>query len=320
MYEQATIPTATRAEAFQRPRLGLLLLFSVPVSSALAHGQDLEVFGFQYVLYLFLFNVLAVAGVILAEKAFHQPATGTFAPAHRWIWWFGLVCLSLLWSPEPGLHTIKSAIQICMPLLLGIAGAMFVETERDLRLLMKAFIVALACITVQVIAWHADFFEDGALRLRSQAMTLALIGCVFLSRMPRSVVAPLVGWGFCLLTVASTESRGATGILLLAPLLHPLYRSYLLRGMVILLFVGLFILLLGVPQVREQLFDTASGGALFDPSKVVTHGRFWAWPLILEEAWKHPVLGTGIRSSAQFVPKIWPGTGNWVLAGLVPIK
>jgi O-antigen ligase len=57
---------------------------------------------------------------------------------------------------------------------------------------------------------------------------------------------------------------------------------------------------------QARFFYTGSG-TLTDVAqgKLDTSGRFESWPYVWDEAWRHPLQGSGIGSTHAFVSRIW---------------
>jgi len=74
-----------------------------------------------------------------------------------------------------------------------------------------------------------------------------------------------------------------------------------------LLGIGLFY----TPVIQKRFFEDGSGklSEAFQ-GDYAGAGRFEAWPLIWEEAWKRPLLGDGVGSAYDFVPEVWEDTNH----------
>ena len=236
--------------------------------------------------------------------------TGRFRPGFpvaAWLPWFGFVWLSLIWCERIGRRELQDAMQVTMPLLVGIASALFVTSETELRRFLRvmyALPVLLAVIVVLNLRAGAGEVSNGTYRVLS--LTATLVGCVFLAGLPRRRLVPLVGWASCLALTVVTGSRAATLALVTVPAVHPLYTSLRGRVLIGLALVAVATSLFYLPVFQERFFF-AGYGSIEDlaAGNYLDFGRFAAWDAILAEAWRHPTLGAGIGSAYDFVPRVW---------------
>src|SRR4029077_5818537 len=121
--------------------------------------------------------------------------------------------------------------------------------------------------------------------MRGAAMTMTLVGCVFLAAFPRRKLLPIAGWGACLLMTTLTSSRIATLALLVAPILHPYVRGKLLwKGLAVGASVGLGLLLFNTQTFQQHFFESGKGtvGDLFT-GDYKDLGRLDAWSAVWDE-------------------------------------
>jgi O-antigen ligase len=226
-----------------------------------------------------------------------------------WIIWFGWVWLSVTWSDDVGARNLQEAVQLSMPLLIGLLASRSVGTREDLARLLSAFrwavipLVLYGLIYVTKVA-DQDWMEQHA---RATALSAVFLGCVFLAELPSRIVLPLVGWALCLMVTVFTESRMATVALLAIPIFHPCFRSKLWNVAMACAAAAAGVGLFNTQVFQERFFPFTGKGTLQDvlEGSFISQGRFEAWPLILDEAWKRPVLGYGVGSAYEFVPTVW---------------
>ena len=230
-----------------RPRLGFLFVLTIPLCAGLAALKDVTVAGFGMPLYILGFIVLTSSVVVLVEKAMNHGHHAVIAPFWPWMVWFGFVWLSLLWKIDLATRDVQFALQMGLPLLVGMVAAMFVTNREQLDTLRKMYPVALAMIVVILFLQNRNLFGLEYTSTRQTAMTVALIACLFLAESPGRVMRPLVGWGLCAAVCALTESRMALLIVLALPVLHPAYRQPLRRLGACLLIGGVCVGLLYTP-------------------------------------------------------------------------
>ena len=289
-------------ELFQRPKLGFLYVLSVPLAAGVATVKEFGVAGINYTGLIWLFFLGVGLLLVFTEKAVHRDRPAAF-PWAIWLAWFGWVWLSLLWCDVVDGRAVQDATQITMPLLVGIAASLFVRSEKQLRSLLVCFAVTLLLLILSTTADRVGLFESDP---RVMGITAALIGCTFITGWPTRWVGPIAGWAACILLTVATGSRMATLALLLVPILHPGYRSLLVRTTVMLLTAGLGVGLFYTPVLQQRFFYEGSGtlAQLFQ-GDFLGFGRFDAWPIIWEEAWQRPFLGAGVSSTFRYVPTVW---------------
>ena len=134
--------------------------------------------------------------------------------------------MSLAWCQPLESRNIQDALQISMPLLVGVAASLFVRTEEQLDRLLRTFGPAVLLLALCPLAMRLGVLDALGMRPtdRSLGLTAALAGCVFMARFPAQVAGPLLGWGFCILLTVATGSLMATLTLVLASERTPLLR------------------------------------------------------------------------------------------------
>lgn len=291
--------------------LGLLYVLAVPLGAALAGLDGLRIGGANYTGPLWLAYFAAGVLLVLAAKV-HQPQRRIAFPYLPWLVWLGYVWLSLAWTGAGG-RSIQDALQISMPLLVGVAGSLFIRTEEQHSALMWSFWPALALIAGLVVAQATGLLDGLGLspQVRAIGLTTVLIGCVFVAASHGRRVLPWLGWVSCVLLTTTAGSRMATVALLLVPLLHPLFRSFLGKLALTTTLAAIGIAVFNTETFQRRFFYTGRG-TLADlwQGNFLSFGRFEAWPKIWAEAWRHPYLGHGVGSVNEFVPLVWPGMNH----------
>ena len=285
-----------------RVSLGYLFVLIVPIGAAVSMFFNsglggFNVSGWMWVLYLF------AGGFLVCIELVFAPKIRIALPLRPWIVWYGYVWLSLLWCGSLDSRNVQDALQITMPLLVGVASALFVQSEEQLKWLFRMFTVTLLILCVHTGLSIGGDEVPGA---RVFSMTAALIGCVALAEQPDRFVRPLVIWSLCIFLTFLTGSRTATAALLLVPMMNPRSRGVLWRMAALSCMLVLGVALFHTSTFQERFFHSGSG-TLSDAVQggFLSFGRFEAWPFILEEAWKTPVFGHGVGSTFFFVPRVW---------------
>lgn len=291
----------------QRTSLGLLYLMAVPLAAGVAHLGIPDMGGFSYTGFLWLFFLVTGIMLIVAAKSLPGKHRICF-PSKVWLIWTGCLWLSLSWCEGVGSRNIQDAVQISMPLLVGAAGSLFVQSANELERFLRVFGPLVLLLGLTVLSSHSGLLEMMGLTAnpRVLGLTAALAGCVLMSRFPERRLVPLSGWILCIALAGLDGSRMATFALLLIPLLHPLFRSRLARGAMIATVAGLGIGLFYTPIFQERFFHEGSG-TLTDVAEgnFLSFGRYESWPDIWDEAWRRPWLGHGVGTTHGFVPTVW---------------
>ncbi len=253
----------------------------------------MRIAGLNYTGYLWTFYLAAGFLLILAEKAVNPTATASF-PWRPWALWFGYVWLSLIWVDRLQGSNVREAVQISMPLLLAIAGSMFVRTTSQVRTLLRTYGWAIVPLALSLAAIRLGVVQALGVEPapRVLGLTAALVGCVFLSGFPDRRLVPLLGWGACLGLTTLSGSRMATVVLLIVPAIHPLYRNLLARVAVVAGMVGLAIALFYTPIFQERFFAEGEGtlGDVME-GNFLSFGRFETWPDIMGRGLAAPRFG-----------------------------
>ena len=299
----------------KRPKLGFLYLLTIPLLAGISPVTGIAIGGFNYTGFLWVFALVAGTLLIVSEKAFHRESRIHF-PALIWLVWIGWVWLSLLWCEGLGYRNYQDAAQITMPLVVGLAASVFVRSEAQLRLLLRAFVITLPFLALLLAAEYVGLLgmddPDGvSLAPRPLAHTVVMVACVLVAGFPPRFLTAAIGWAVCVALSVASESRMSSFALICIPILHPLQRNLLVKasviGLVLLVGLGLF----HTPAAQERFFYSGSGTVLdVLQGNFRGTGRFEAWPLILEEALKHPMLGHGVGTSRDFVPTVWFGVAH----------
>ncbi len=300
-----------RKDRLPWPRLGTLYIFSVPFLAGIAtmRGESLALAGFNYTGFLWSSVLLIGVFLLLLERGL-RPANRIHLPLAYWLVWLTLVGMSFLWIDAPALPQVREAVQMGVPVLMGVLAGLFVRLRERLEQLLHAFYYAVPVLWVFAVLWACTDFDE-AVRLdvfvekRALALTAVIVGGVYMAGLQREQARGWIGWILCLGVTVVTGSRMASLAMLLLPLLNPVVRNPV-RKTAILMTIGLVGLAVYLtPTFQERFFGGKSYGAVqgeFDSA-----GRFDAWPLILAEALREPWFGHGIGTVQRFVPEVWPG-------------
>lgn len=289
-----------------RPRLGQLYVWSVPLAAAAGGLKGLRILGLEYTGYLWLAYFLVGWFLMLAELAVRRHTRPTM-PVGRWLVWLAIVWGSLAWG-ERGWRNVQDALQITLPVLVGALASIYIRNARDLWPLLRNCSIATAGIATLFIAEKAGIVAALGLvsDIRACALTLALYGAFFLAAMPDRWLMPLAGWGGCIVLTFVTGGRMATLALLAATVLHPRLQSVGVRLVTMAVFGAIGLGLFYTPVFQKRFFFEGKGTLTqVMRGDFLGFGRFEAWPPIYDEAIKRPWLGHGVGSTRSFVPTVW---------------
>lgn len=293
-------------------RLGLLYVLAVPIGAGLASIEGWSIGGFNYTGWLwmsFLAGGLAVVGI---EKAIHKFSPTPF-PYWPWILWFGFVWASLIWRGDDLRRGVQDALQISMPLVVGIASSLFIRTSEQFRLLAGAFAIGSLMICTSLAAGRLGIIsldpEAPGLRcaVRVVSLSLTISAAVALGAFPRAGFPAIAGWASCMVVTAISGSRIATLAILGILAAHPGIGRLRWRVVAMLAIPTLGLALFYTPVFQTRFFYSGSG-TLADvwEGKFDDAGRFYAWRAILPEIVERPWIGRGVGAIHQYVPTVWP--------------
>jgi O-antigen ligase len=298
-----------------RHRLGFLYVLSVPIVAILADTPGIDIAGFHITGWIWLSYAFVAAFLLMFEKAVHQAGQIAF-PYVRWSIWFGYVWLSLIWTQHPGRTQIQQAVQLSMPLLVGIIASIYVRTKEQLDLLLRTFCYSLilGCVIVVLAKSHRlplndmNNPDDPLGTMAPFGMMVALIGSIFLVRFWHKPTLAFLGWGTGLMLSFASGARTVTATMILLPILNPAIKRIRTRLLMTVAVTSLGIALFYTPWFQHRFFHTGSGtlGDLFS-GEFDTSGRFDAWPWYWDEAWRHPVLGSGVGTVITISKFAWDG-------------
>jgi O-antigen ligase len=296
----------------QRIRFGDLYVLCVPLAAGIAAIAGLKISGLSLTGYMWVLQ-LGVGVAMLAVEKMVYPRSRTPFPLAPWLVWLLWIAISFSWLDQVGFKHVQFAMQLSMPVLVGVLAARYVGSRDQLQQLIKAYYLTAAMLIFFVALWLVGLISDNDeaainLATRPVAMTAVLIGGLAIAGAKRSAYAAWAGWSLCLLIPVLTASRMATMTMLILPVISPL-GGRVSRKLLVVASIGLIALVVfSVPTMQQRFFRGESGSLQrilkgdFDSA-----GRFEAWPLVLEEVQKRPWLGHGQGSVEAFITEVWEG-------------
>ncbi|MGE0606923.1 MAG: O-antigen ligase family protein [Pirellulales bacterium] len=303
----ASPPAACRKRASGKMTASMLYLCCVPLGAgvgALTDGLTLggsQLSGFVWSGYLAA-GILLLLGRMALDKQI-----GFTMPIAGWVPWALLVWASLVWGEGIGPHNLQEAVQLTMPLMVGLLASSVIRQRWQLNALFASFAAASIVLLISVPVDASGLLGVKDQGNRAAALSATLFGCSLIALFPKDKAAGLAGWALCLLVTFVTGSRMATAALLAVPILHPLFHRVWLRPLAVASIAVVGVVLFYSPIFQERFFHTGSG-TLSDVAngEMLDFGRLDAWPFLLEKASQSPVLGWGTGTAYEYVPQVWP--------------
>jgi hypothetical protein len=148
-----------RAENATRLRLrfDLLYVISVPILAAVTNVRGVNIAGFNFTGFLWL-AMLLLGGMLLVAHLV-RPSAPSYFPAAPWLAWTVLVLSSLAWVDSLGGLYVKDALQLCMPVLIGIIAGVVVRSRAQLEQLIRTFYYAVPPLVILSGLWVFGLVE-----------------------------------------------------------------------------------------------------------------------------------------------------------------
>jgi O-antigen ligase len=280
-----------------------LYVLSVPVAAAVASVSGPKLAGLHYTGFLWT-GYLAVGTLLVLRDL-----PSVRFPIRRWLPLLALAGFSLSWAGVRDWWNVQALLQMAAALVVGMVASMAVRKDEQLVALERSFMGCLGLIAASFVffyygpgqAWH-DPASDTGFCVRPTAMTLTLTAAVALTSVQFSGLRAWCLWGAGIAVCVLTGSRTATLGMLLAPLVNPLGRRPAAKAALAVAMMLLAVALFYTPIFQERFFG--DDGGTFEELRegdFSGSGRFNIWPLLLEEAERHPLFGLGFGTSSDFL-------------------
>lgn len=299
----------------QRHRLDLLLINTVPWAAVLSSVHGLNFGSMRHTGLMWLLTLFAAVPLLVLR--------GGKKITFPWLCWapFFLICfVSLTWSDLSMTYNIQLFMQMFVFYVMGMLASTAIESEEDVASWTKSYTIALTVIAVLCLFFKIgpgkafQGGEDGkyfGFADRPAAMTLIVIGAVFLSQFQRSPKTAIIGWFGCLAVGILSGSRMVSVVTLLLWMIHPRLASLRTRALVSIFMMVVGLAAFHTPIIQDRFFQKESGfsgsGSISDvlEGKFDSAGRFESWPKILEKSTDYPWFGHGLGQSVPFVYRVW---------------
>ena len=233
---------------------------------------------------------------ILLSAVVHRRMT---FPLGNWVPWILVVVLT---ADVLTMHGLQRSLMILAPLIVACCASALIRSKKEVELFLQFACSMIVPFWILLVLLGTSG-EDSSIFIgsRSSAMTVCLIGCMFLARMRHQ------GWkgAIAVLSVfAWLVVAGARGAILGLSLCIPILahrRRMLSRLAITTAIIGTALLAFKLPQVQERFFWGGSGSVndIFE-GRFDSAGRLHTWPIYWDEIKESIWLGHGARESEQF--------------------
>lgn len=259
---------------------------------------DQHVAGFALTGWAWVLGLLASLPLVLAA-ALSRSSVRRLTP---YLLFLSLGSLGLAWAPSLP-RGIATLTQLLAPVVAFALASHVTDPDRVVPVLRRTALVGLLTAVGIITAASAGVLPTlFAFSARPTAIALVVLFCVAtLGASRRQTVLLSV---LSVVASASTGSRTATAVLLVAVLLSPAWRLRW-RGRAALLLLGV-VAVLAFSQTaafQHRFFFSEKGSlgdALTGSSTLNTAGRRELWPKLLERCGQRPWLGAGPGAASEF--------------------
>jgi hypothetical protein len=151
--------------------LGFLYLLCVPLCAGLGTIEKLDFAGFNYTGWMWVFFL--VAGALLVFREMTRPGGRRIRlPLGLWLVWLAYLWSSLCWCEPLEWRNVQDAVQISMPLLVGVVASLVVRSEDQLDSLLRAFRPTALLLGLCAVAAYLGLYEALNMKLLVRPMGL----------------------------------------------------------------------------------------------------------------------------------------------------
>ncbi len=299
-----------------RWRLDSLLLYSIPWVAALSCLGGIAVGKLRHTGLLWMLTLaLGIHAIVLKDRS-HKI---TFP----WMWWapfYFYTFLSFFWSDLNPIDNLQPAVQMSVFFVVGIVSSFAVRNEDEMKKTNWMYLAA--SLFVGIVGVYFLFGPGKAVQgqtkglytgfaERPAAMTLLIVGAIFLAQFRNMPVVASLAWASSLIVSIISGGRMVSLLMIVLWILHPRLVSLSSRIVVVGFAMLIMLVAFNTPIIQERFFAKQTGfsgkGGLEDvvEGRFDSSGRFKAWPKIFKEACAKPIFGHGSGESAEFVYKVW---------------
>lgn len=166
-----------QSRSMPKPSLGMLYAISVPLAAGFVHLCEFRVGGLMVSGYVWMLMLAIGLLIFLLDNALTSRRRISF-PWIAWMPFASFVWLSLVWG-KVDRETIQAACQITMPIFVGVIVSVFVRSEEQLVLLLRAFRWSLVFLAAGFVVSYARVRGDlDGVGFRMGSLTCILIALI----------------------------------------------------------------------------------------------------------------------------------------------
>ena len=159
-----------------------------------------------------------------------RPRVHSYFPLLPWLPWLAIMGASLAWVDHGGLPEVRDAVQLGMPVLVGVIAGQFVRTPQRMQQLVRAFYWSIPILWAFALLWFFTDLDqywrtDMYVEKRALALTAILIGALAVAGGKREPILGSLVWFACFGITMITGSRTASLVMLMLPLFNPVSRD-----------------------------------------------------------------------------------------------
>jgi O-antigen ligase len=296
-------------------KLAYLFLCTVPIVMALSSVAGIS-FGELRHTGLFWIATVVVGAILLPLKG----GSKISFPLWAWLPYYVFTTISLLGTRMDLRENVQIYMQTLGYPIVGMIASYTVTTTKTLNRFVPLYVFAtlligLFCVYFMVGPGRAYQGTNGSLYSgfaeRPAACSLIVVGAIYLATIKKTPLFSIFMWFTSFAICILSESRMATGVLLILWLLHPTLVNLQSRVLIVGLVIASGLAAFNTPIIQDRFFTKKSGfsgqGSIEDilKGKFDSAGRFNAWPIVYEKSFDYVWTGHGVGESAAFVFRVW---------------
>ncbi len=281
--------------SFQRV-LYLAFVVSILYGTAMASIRGItiggkELRGWTWVIQGFL----AILVILISDKKQNPFPIGIWVP---WLLWILIRCD---WNYSVSVQRTLT-LATCIP--VAAAASKIIINKDNLGWVLKSLVPVTLIICAVMLLDMFDMLPLGlAYQGAGSSMTLCLIAFYYAIYVYELDLRKILLWLACISSNALSGLRTVTAASILSLVLLPMPLREQKRITAFLVSLFLVVLVFSLPVIDQKMSKSGEGLMYIvqNPGELHTSGRAELWPMLLEEAWKHPFLGGGGSSSEVYI-------------------
>lgn len=270
-------------------------LISLPLGTVLACMGGIFIYGKAFSGYVWVLQGLL--GILCFVFCKRGENTFPFVLWGPWVLWILLKCN---WGD---FISIQRTLMLILCPFMALVASRIVRQIRDLNWLLDCLGPVVIILWLFWIIYKLGILPSAIrFQVEGSAMTCCLGAVYYGGRASKLEKEGIVMWFLCVLLCAVSGMRTATFTCMLMLPLTPTIQTKTarLRSIVLLALVLLILTPLSIMSTKMGKDSGSLKDVLKKKQELNTSGRFYAWGLYLEEAWKNPFAGAGGNASGDF--------------------